>query len=177
MVGNLNLHNVFAGNGGYLERLRVPRSDDESLRRAREKIREALRSAFREWERHLSRVELFEGARAKSLGNATLPQPKFRLQGSFAYHTVNDCQQNPPQQIDQDDGVFLPIGFLASKGSVRPAIISKAYFKLVEDALRPLCVREGWRLNPERPKDTCVRVEIGPRTHIDLPLYAIRDEA
>lgn len=90
---------------------------------------------------------------------------------------MNDLQRNPPQQIDQDDGVFLPIGFVASNGRAQPRIASKAYFKLVEDALRLLCHERGWRLNPGRAKDTCVRVEIGPRLHLDLPLYAIKDEA
>jgi (2Fe-2S) ferredoxin len=99
----------------------------------------------------------------KSLVDAKLPQPKFRLQGSFAYHTVNDCQGSPPKHIDQDDGLFLPIGFLSANGNARPGIASKAYFKLVEDALRPLCARNGWILNPGRAKDTCVRIQITPR--------------
>jgi hypothetical protein len=177
MAASLNLHKVFAGRAGYLDRLRVPDGDDIALRQARELIRGVLKTAFRDWNQHVSRTELFEGAMLKSLTDAKLPQPKFRLQGSFAYHTVNDCQVNPPQQIDQDDGVFLPIGFLSANGSARPGIASKAYFKLVEDALRPLCARNGWILNPGRAKDTCVRIQITPRTHIDLPLYAIRDEA
>lgn len=174
----LDLHRVFTGNGGYLDALKVPGPDDAALRAARGKTRQVLRAAFRNWEQHVTRVELFHGEMAKALGaKPELPEPKFRLQGSFAYHTVNDCQRTPPQQIDQDDGMFLPIGFLTRKGRTEPTIASKAYFKLVEDALRPLCTREGWHLNPGRPKDTCVRVEITSRTHIDIPLYAIRDDA
>lgn len=177
MGRNLNLHRIFSGSGSYLEALSVPVADNSALKQAREEIRHVLQDAFREWERHITRLDLFENSIAKSLKDVKLPQPKFRLQGSFAYHTVNDCQQNPPQQIDQDDGVFLPIGFLSSNGKTQPTIVSKSYFKLVEDALRPLCTQKKWRLNPGRAKETCVRVEIGPRMHIDLPLYAIRDEA
>src|SRR5690606_19907412 len=36
---------------------------------------------------------------------------------------------------------------------------------------------KGWTLNPDKLRDTCVRVQISPRLHIDLPLYAIRDDA
>jgi hypothetical protein len=176
MAATLNLHKVFAGREGYLEDLKVPEADETALREAREEIRKVLRSAFREWDRYVTRIELFDSV-MKAAVDQKLPQPKFRLQGSFAYHTVNDVQQNPPQQIDQDDGVFLPIGFLAANGRARPTIASKAYFKLVEDALRPLCALRGWILNPGRAKDTCVRVGINARGHIDLPLYAIRDEA
>lgn len=177
MAATLNLHKVFAGAGSYLDDLRVPGPDEQMLTSAREKIRQTLRDAFRDFTRFVTRMELFESATLRSFTDPKLPQPKFRLQGSFAYGTMNDCQQNPPQQIDQDDGLFLPIGFLAANGNGRPSIASKAYFKLVEDALRPLCAMEGWILNPGRAKDTCVRVQISARAHIDLPLYAIRDEA
>jgi hypothetical protein len=177
VVATLNLHKVFAGDGGYLENLKVRDEDADALREAREEIRATLRGAFRDWTKYVTRVELFDALVMKSGDPPKLPQPKFRLQGSFAYHTANDPQQTPPQQVDQDDGVFLPIGFLAGNGSTRPAIVSKAYFKIVEDALRPLCLQRGWVLNPGKAKATCVRVEIGPRIHIDLPLYAIRDDA
>lgn len=177
MAATLNLHKVFAGDGGYLANLKVRDADADALREAREEIRATLRGAFRDWRQYVSRDDLFEAWVAKSADPPALPQPKFRLQGSFAYHTANDPQQTPPQQLDQDDGVFLPLSFLASNGTARPMIVSKAYFKIVEDALRPLCARKGWVLNPGKAKDTCVRIEIGARIHIDLPLYAIRDEA
>lgn len=177
MPATLNLHKVFAGDGGYLENLKVRDEDAKALREAREEIRATLRGAFRDWTAYVTRVELFGAVIMKAGEQPRLPEPKFRLQGSFAYHTANDPQKTPPQQLDQDDGVFLPIGFLTGSGLTRPAIISKAYFKIVEDALRPLCARRGWVLNPGKAKDTCVRVELGPRIHIDLPLYAIRDDA
>ncbi len=178
MAASLNLHRAFTGSDSYLARLEVPVNDAATLSAAREEIRESLRAAFQDWWHHFGRDELFDSAVVWSGAVLKLPKPKFRLQGSFKYGTANDCQQNPPQQIDQDDGVFVPVGFLATNSAFRPSIASKAYFSLVENALRPLCARNGWRLNPgPRPKATCVRVEIGPRVHIDLPLYAIRDEA
>jgi len=177
MAATLNLHKLISGRGGFLDELRVDPDEERQLRSARETIRGTLRDAFRDWEQHVRRVELFEGWVLKSDSEIRLPTPKFRIQGSFAYYTVNDVQQTPPQQIDQDDGVFLPIGFLSSGGRTTPHIVSKAYFALVERALEPLCREKRWRLNPTGPKTNCVRVEITDRLHIDLPLYAIRDEA
>lgn len=177
MAATLNMHKVFAGSDGYLNALRVRDAEVETLRAARGEIRDVLKEAFRDWESHVKRTELFESWIIKAAATPRLPAPKFRMQGSFAYHTVNDCQNNPPQQIDQDDGLFLPIGFLSSGGGARPAVVSKAYFSLVEQALAPLCRRKGWTLNPDKLRDTCVRVQISPRLHIDLPLYAIRDDA
>ena len=177
MAATLNMHKVFSGGEGYLDDLKVNELEVETLRAARGEIRETLKGAFRDWEAHVRRTELFEGWLVKSADAMSLPAPKFRIQGSFAYATVNDCQINPPQQIDQDDGLFLPIGFLTTSGTTRPTIASKAYFSLVEKALAPLCEKQGWRLNPDKVRDTCVRVEVSPRLHIDLPLYAIRDDS
>jgi hypothetical protein len=177
MAATLNMHKVFSGGEGYLDDLRVDDREVEALRSARGEIRDTLKDAFRDWESHVRRAELFEGWLVKAADSLRLPAPKFRIQGSFAYATVNDCQITPPQQIDQDDGLFLPIGFLTTDGTTRPTIASKAYFDLVEKALAPLCASRGWTLNPGKLRDTCVRVEISSRLHIDLPLYAIRDDA
>lgn len=176
MAASLNLHKLFYTDDGYLHKLRVTVSDQTVLSAAREEIRRTLRTAFANWEQHVRQTELFDSVVAKSDVSLRLPAPKFRIQGSFAYHTANDCQQTPPQQIDQDDGVFLPIGFITTGGGTRPSIASKAYFTIVESALKPLCARMGWTLNPQKPKDTCVRVEINDRLHIDLPLYAVQDD-
>lgn len=176
MALSLNLDKVFAPEKGYLHALRVRPEDDTILKSARDEIREVLRAAFVDWKPYVSQAELMEGSLAKALTDARLPRPKFRMQGSFDYHTVNDCQRTPPQQIDMDDGVFLPVGFLTDDGRIQPAIAAKAYFSIVEGALKPLCERRGWKLaNP--PKKTCVRVILNDRLHVDLPLYAIQNAA
>lgn len=178
MSTKLNLHRLIGTDAGYLHAIRVERDDRSQLSVAREKIRDTLRDAFRHWEDFVTRIELRDSAVAITGFDFRLPAPKFRIQGSFAYHTANDCQYPPDQQIDQDDGVFLPLSFVMVNGSARPTIASAAYFRLVERALAPLCAEEGWTLNPGRkPKNSCVRVGINDRLHIDLPLYAIRDDA
>jgi len=177
MAASLNLHRLFHTDDGYLAELRVSDDDQAALSAAREDIRATLRYAIKNWQKFLPASELFDPAAAKYAVDGDLPAPKFRLQGSFAYHTVNDCQQSPPQEIDQDDGMFLPVTFITNGGSLRPRITSKAYFALVEKALKPLCDEKGWRLNPTGPKSSCVRVGVAPRLHIDVPLFAMRDEA
>lgn len=178
MATKLNLHKLMASEEGYLERIAVLPDDRNELAQAREQIRDALREAFRHWDRHLTRVELLGSTLASTDAQPRLPVPRFLIQGSFAYHTVNDCQDPPQQQIDQDDGVFLPQSFAFDGGRARPMIAAQAYFKLVERALAPLCEANGWTLNPgEEPKNSCVRVELNHRLHIDLPLYAIMDTA
>ena len=173
----LNLSKLMDTESGYLSALSVSHQDRQVLSRAREEIRDTLRSAFRNWSSFVAKVELRDSRVFASPSQLHFPAPKFRIQGSFAYHTPNDCQHPPKQQIDQDDGVFLPVSFVTSKGRERPAIASSAYFSLVERALQPLCDRRRWILNPNRKRGSCVRVQLSDRLHIDLPLYAVRDSA
>lgn len=173
----LNLSKLMDTESGYLSALSVAHQDRQALSRAREEIRDTLRDAFKNWSSFVAKVELRDSRVSASPLQLQLPTPKFRIQGSFAYHTPNDCQYPPEQQIDQDDGVFLPLSFVTSKGRDRPAIASKAYFLLVERALQPLCDKRGWSLNPKGEKGSCVRVQLSDRLHIDLPLYAVRDSA
>jgi hypothetical protein len=102
------------------------------------------------------------------------PAPRFRGQGSYSYKTLNDPvpEHTPPQQIDIDDGVFLPTSFLSQGG--RPVLAARSYFKVVEDALRPLCEARGWTLCSNKP--SCVRVLLNAKAHTDLALYAIPDD-
>jgi hypothetical protein len=172
MAASLNLHRLFSMEDGYLNALRVPDRDVHALRKAREEIRSALRTAFSNWDQYVTRAALFEGV-AKTAASPQALTPRFHIQGSFAYFTVNDCQRTPPQQIDQDDGVFLPISFLMHGGKAQPSVVSRSYFEIVEGALAPLCLERNWSIEP---KNTCVRVVLSPRLHIDLPLYAIRDD-
>jgi len=171
-MATLNLHGLMSDNRGYLRKLRVSQDDEQTLRRARETVRQTLRDAFKNWSSFIDRRELFDAALPAA--DARLPVPKFKMQGSFTYYTANDCQYPPDQQVDMDDGVYLPLTFVMINGRARPTVASDAYFKLVERALQPLCDRNGWKLS-KPPKNTCVRIVISPRLHLDLPLYAIKD--
>ena len=88
-----------------------------------------------------------------------------------AYRTLND-PAHPPQQIDYDDGLYLPVSFLAEAGN--PVIAASGYFRIVEILLTPLCRKRGWSL--DRTTKKCVRIVLDDHAHIDLPRYAIPDQ-
>ncbi|MGE8303286.1 MAG: CBASS cGAMP synthase [Pseudomonas kermanshahensis] len=98
-------------------------------------------------------------------------KPKFFIQGSWAYKTLNRPCQTPPQQSDVDDGVYLPMSIVTEEN--RPMMAIKDFRAAVSDVLQPLCDGKGWELTS---KATCLRVEISTFAHIDLPLYAIPDD-
>lgn len=168
----LNAHRVFKSESAtpsYLSALNLDQKTENSLRSARDEIRQTLKDGLRNWPVMVTKRELLEGI---ALDSTPVLRPKFRMQGSFSYRTCNlPAQKN--QEIDLDDGVFLPVSFLNQGGSVHPAIASRGYFTAVERALAPLCSKRSWQLITD--KSSCVRVQISKEAHIDLALYAIPD--
>jgi len=171
----LNAHSLFSGERAdrpFLESLSVPEDRLNRLRDARNRARATITDAFRDWQNLAPDKTVIE--RAYMRAGKPLPKlrPKFRRQGSYGYRTLN-LPAYSWQQIDFDDGMFLPISFFIQKGVQSPALTSDGYFFLVEKALEPLCKVQGWKLVP---KDCCVRVELDARSHLDIALYAIPDQ-
>ncbi|TQS96736.1 hypothetical protein EIJ44_21875 [Xanthomonas perforans] len=98
-------------------------------------------------------------------------RPRFFIQGSWAYKTLN-APAKPPQQADVDDGCYLPMSFVSQ--SNQPSVASKVFFQAAQTALQPLVDHNKWP--PIIEKDTCIRIEVSKNAHIDIPLYAIPDE-
>ena len=159
----------------YLAQLTVADHEREVLRGVRDSIRSALRAGFQNWNLVAKRDALFEhtAVALQMVTDATPLRPKFRMQGSWSYHTLNCTTYEPPQEIDLDDGMFLPVSFLSENGTVHPILVSTAYFAAVEAILRPLCDREGWALTG---MPSCVRVEVRDGAHVGIGLYAIPDD-
>lgn len=173
MLRSFNLHKLFDCNTGYLHALRVRDADITKLSNARNRIRQRLQEAFG------GTTDQFELATERAIapeesGGGCV---QFRILGSFAYGLANDCQQPPMQQIDQDDGVFLPLSFGHIDGSAQPVMSVATYFNVVERAIAPLCHDNQWTLNPRGERNYCVRIGLDRRLHIDLPLYAVQDRA
>jgi hypothetical protein len=172
-MANFNLHKVLVDaprGGDFLSALEVADGQKKELRDVRDLIRETLRTGFSSWQETVDRrVLLQETALKRAVPDPQL-KPKFRMQGSASYHTLNTPPRHPPQRIDYDDGMYLPVSFLAETGS--PVVASAGYFRLVEALLAPLCEQKGWQL---RQKLSCVRIQLSTKAHIDLPLYAIPD--
>lgn len=170
----LNAHSLFSGeraNRPFLETLEVPGDRLNRLRSACDKARGAITEAFKNWHKLADDKTVIERAYARAGKAVPKLRPKFRHQGSYAYRTLNIPAWSE-QQIDFDDGMFLPISFFIQNGAQSPAITSQGYFLLVEKALEPLCTAQRWKLVQ---KDCCVRIEIDARSHVDIALYAIPD--
>lgn len=157
------------------------RGDDEEakvLRDARKKIRRALREQFRTFGSFLHdsrfRLKLVANRDLRLLDEAkaiVTVDVRFLTQGSYAYETLIRPAQPKHQEIDLDDGVYVPVPFRGGS----PIFSSDGLFAVIEDALGPLIKAEGWTF--ER-KDTCIRVCLtGHNAHVDLPLFAVEDKA
>lgn len=171
----LNTHRVFdsSNEDSYLNALDLDRKKIETLRKAKDEVRDCIRAGFAEWGNITTRALLFESDISISDTPVAL-RPKFRLQGSYAYKTLNDPPHSPPQQVDLDDGVFLPVSFFSKNGTLTPAIASAGYFRLTEQLLTPLCKQKDWTLVTD--KKSCVRIEFDDQMHMDLALYSIPEK-
>ncbi|MFP8780192.1 CBASS cGAMP synthase [Hydrogenophaga sp. RWCD_12] len=128
--------------------------------------RRYLRTCVRKIENHLKlKISL---ATKTVLGMDHSVTPRFRTQGSWSYDTCVVPATTPPQEMDWDFGVYLPVTVWEENGP--PHAMAKAYFVLVEQLLEDLCDDEDWTLLPG--KDTCIRIKVSPWAHIDVPLYA-----
>ena len=158
----LNLHRLFyhfTATDCYLSQLTLPQLKLDMLRAARFRVRNALRDGIYK--------------ATKELGDEQALTPRFFTQGSWAYGTLNRPTQVPPQQADMDDGSYLPISFM--KGA-KPKRSAQWFFQAADTILKGLVKREGWQ-GYSTDRNCCCRVVIDGEHHIDVPLYAIRDDA
>ena len=170
-------HRVFADapkDNDYIHNISLDAETLAQLRKARDAVRDVLRNAVPNWSTHVRKEVLFE--QRVALGTTpAFDRPKFRMQGSMAYDTLNEPARVPPQETDVDDGMFLPVSFFLSGGRLSPSVTrNQGLFTLVEAALEPLCRQKKWAL--DRSKASCVRVIIGDAAHVDVTLYAVPDK-
>ncbi|WP_212631864.1 cyclic GMP-AMP synthase DncV-like nucleotidyltransferase [Pseudomonas sp. KB-10] len=162
----LNLSALFYNtldNPSFLAELDLLPHEKEYINQAKNEIRTTLRASLKEC---LSKVLHDHGLSDLKI------EPKFYIQGSWAYKTLNRPHTTPPQQSDLDDGVYLPMSIM--KEHQKPSVASALFFEATEAALAPLVKeKKVWRMSQ---KPTCIRIEISDFAHIDIPLYAIPDE-
>lgn len=139
----------------FIDSIEPTMAQRQVLFNAKNDIRDHLRPRIRE-------------ATIRVLGMDKAVTPRFRTQGSWSYKTCVQPAWNPPQEMDWDFGVYLPVSVWVDGGP--PHAMARLYFKLVEGLLQDLCNDKGWRLYSG--KDTCIRVQINAWAHIDIPLYA-----
>lgn len=143
----------------FIDSIEPTKNQRDLLFTAKNEIRDHLRPRIRE-------------ATIKVLGMDKAVTPRFRTQGSWSYKTCVQPAWLPPQEMDWDFGVYLPVSVWEDSGP--PHAMAKMYFQLVEGLLRDLCKEKGWQLYSG--KDTCIRVQINAWAHIDIPLYAAPEQ-
>jgi len=151
-------HTTVEDKDAFLDNLNLTDEEKSQLETARVDIRNCLREGIPA----VLQAQGFEGE---------VPKPRFFTQGSWSYKTLN-APAKEPQQADLDDGAYLPMTFV--KQTKRPSTASQIFFAAAEQALTPLVEKNNWTMDPG--KDTCIRIEISKRAHIDVPLYAIPDD-
>jgi hypothetical protein len=158
----LNLTRIFHSEldkDRFHDRVAPEPNRHETLEKAKNDIRDHLRPRIK-------------AATVSVLGMSHAVEPRFRSQGSQRYKTCVDPAHLPPQEMDWDYGVYLPVTVWEENGP--PRAMAKLYFELVESLLKDLCKEKGWTL--VNGKDSCVRVQVTSWGHIDLPLYAASEQ-
>lgn len=99
-------------------------------------------------------------------------EPRFWVQGSYKYKTLNKPYHKPPQQMDIDDGTYMPMDMFKEQ----PLVGHELLLLLVDASLASLAEENyNWKA---LKKPTCGRIVIEDRNvHVDVPMYAIpRDQ-
>lgn len=165
-----NAHALFCGlksEPSYLANLTIPDDERQALMAARNLIRSTLKQAASSIP---VKDEYWRDSYTPWVPARLRPaiQIKFMTQGSFAYGTLNAPAQVPAQEIDLDDGMYVPVHFLQDD---QPALSAKGLFAFTEAVLLPLCNRNSWTLDSS--KENCVRIKLWRGAHIDIPIYSI----
>lgn len=150
----------------FKKNLDLTEIDRKTLLDARKNIRSTIRIAFNEnKEKHFSvnALQVLNGL----IEDSNTTRPRFMTQGSYAYKTINTPNNPPTQQMDLDDGVYLPLSYVTSNNGS-----SNAIRKIIYNCVNDLCVTKGWQLEQ---KSKCLRITIDQSSHIDLPIYSIPD--
>lgn len=155
-------------NDRFIHQLEIEDDERATLLQTRKQARSAIRKAFNEAKAILEE-DFKNQSRAKGI-NAGFREvsPAFWPQGSFSYGTLNNPALSPPQQLDIDDGVYLPMELFEDE----PIYSKEIFFQIVDTALKQLVAQnQGWKFDESKP--TCARIIVSSRIHLDFPLYAV----
>jgi hypothetical protein len=174
-LSSLNAHYLLAGTDtkiGFKQNISLSQEEQTNLIGVRNTIRVALRRGFSDLSNEPSQKAKLLEKRYMDLAKdgSFRVAPRFRMQGSFSYRTVNHPAWTPPQEIDLDDGVYLPVSFTSQ---TTPVIAALAFFEAVEKVIHPICDKNNWTMQRKR---SCVRIILSAKVHLDLPLYSIPDD-
>lgn len=95
-------------------------------------------------------------------------EPRFWVQGSYNYKTLNKPYHLPPQQMDIDDGTYMPMEMFKEQ----PLVGHRLLLLLVDASLASLAKENiGWKATK---LPSCGRIIVKEKdVHVDVPMYAI----
>jgi len=157
----------------FRKNINLSDEDKKNLLSARKEIRATIRKAFNE-----NQTEYFSQDTIQLLSEFTTNidkkiKPLFMSQGSFVYKTINLPLNPPTQQMDLDDGVYLPLSYIENESDGNFQAAANIVREVIQKCVQDLCNKKGWKLN-KAPK--CLRITISNEAHIDLPIYSIPDK-
>ena len=168
MTAANNIHSLLTGKtGAFIDALNPSDAVRDKILGARRDIRGHLRDRFDKLSKDASAQQAW-GLLSNSV-NVVQPlrlRPLFFTQGAYAYKTWN-APAHSSQEIDLDDGLYLPISAFENAGN--PRLASAALFAVVDEMLAELCrvpkpllrsrqidravARANFDSHPERHKD------------------------
>lgn len=157
MTSRNNCHSLFKHDAkpSFFQGIKLKDRDELTLKEARDFLIETIKKGFDDYREKINQKKLkFE-----------LPTPRFYTQGSYAYKTIIDPAYPPDQQVDLDLGVYLPFETLLDENSP-PSESAKTYFDIICGILNAENINHF-------VKNTCIRINLSDRLHIDIPLYGV----
>ncbi|TCB75663.1 cyclic GMP-AMP synthase DncV-like nucleotidyltransferase [Acinetobacter sp. ANC 4177] len=152
----LNAHRGYrAKEDGFLRALIPSENTIKELNECRKIIRSCLKTGLRSF------IDEY---------NPNGPNPKFRIQGSWAYGLCN-LPAHKGQELDLDYGVYLSSEIFDECTEYSKETL-KNYFLKVEDLLKELAIEQNWKLDTE-DNVNCIRLLVNSFTHLDVPVYIV----
>ncbi len=149
-----NTHRSYRARQDGLLRKLVPEQEHvQFLNECRRKVRSCLKTGLRDF------INMYD---------TEGPDPKFRIQGSWAYGLCN-LPAYDHQELDLDYGVYLSSSIFKDDTQYSKKTL-KQYFDEVESLVSVLAEDEGWTVDAN---DNCVRLIIGKNSHLDVPVYIV----
>lgn len=112
-------HSLLASSidNSLLKNLDLPETEKKALEDAAKEIRSAIISGFEILRKEVKRDHL----------DYEVTKPKFAIQGSYIYGTLNAPANPPKQQVDIDLGMYLPFSDLGD--GQKPRTVTSYYFQ------------------------------------------------
>ncbi len=152
----------------FIPKIDLSAQRERLLKQLAKKIVDGLKLAFKELPSYLPDAYLNK-LTDKERTILTKLTPKFRVQGSFSYATVNDPvpQYSPPQEVDIDIGCYIPLEYAEENPSLAHALL----FEIIDNVLTVITSQNpNWKAICD--KDTCGRLKTDQGVHVDVVAYA-----